>query len=323
MREFSLLEHIFAANPTLSECVSIPPGDDMAMVSLRGTRIIAGVDQVVAGRHYRPEVTPVERIGRKAMTRCLSDVAAMAAWPVASLAAVTLPPDFGEERARKLFDAMRATAEQYRAPLVGGDVAFHADPSYPLVCAVTVLAEPLADAPSPVTRAGARTGDRIYVTGRLGGAVGDDGLGRHLDFEPRIDLAATLARRLGGHLHAMIDISDGLGRDAGHIAEQSRVRIVLDAARIPCTTACAGDWRRAAGDGEDYELCFAASAAADVPPELDGVGITPVGEVVGEWGGAGAERPDDPSTWRLTIYDAGRAVRGAELGWEHGSNARG
>ena len=208
MREFELLKHVYASNPALAGRVLVPPGDDMALLQLDHNRVLAAVDQLVAGRHIDLETTSLDLVGRKAITRCLSDVAAMAARPVAALVAVTLPPDFGKRRATDLFDAMRNTAAKYDCPLIGGDIAMHNDAAHPLVCSVTVLAEPGPD--RVIRRDGARPGDALYVTGRLGGSLDADGGGRHLTFEPRVQVALELSRQLGDRLHAMIDISDGL-----------------------------------------------------------------------------------------------------------------
>jgi thiamine-monophosphate kinase len=304
MREFELLQHVYAAAGSPTERVPVGPGDDMAVVQLEGRTLLAAVDQVVAGRHIDPATTPLELVGRKAVTRSLSDVAAMAGRPMALMAAATLPPEFGRERATALFDAMRSTAEHYECPLIGGDIAFHDDTSSPLVCSVTVLAEP--GPAGPVTRSGARVGDMLWVTGRLGGSVEAGGQGRHLTFEPRLVEALALAEALGKRLHSMIDISDGLGRDASHLAERSGVLIEIDAQRIPCADDV--DWRRAMGDGEDYELCF--TAAGDVPTSLGAVSVTAVGRV--------AERTD-PKGPLVAVVDRGRTIDGSELGWEHRS----
>jgi thiamine-monophosphate kinase len=301
MREFDLLEHVYRSNAVLGPRVHIPPGDDMGMVELRGVRLLAAVDQLVEGRHVRSG-TAVGLIGRKAVARSLSDIAAMAACPVATLAAVVLPPGFGEPCAAALFDAMQQTARAHHAPLIGGDIAIHADAHAPLVCSITVLAEP-ADHP-PVLRSGARMGDGVYVTGELGATMTADGGGHHLAFQPRIELALALSRRLGSRLHAMIDISDGLGRDASHIAERSNVQILIEAQRLPCRTGA--DQRGAMSDGEDYELLFA--AAGEVPGTLDGVPITRVGET----------RPaPEPGAPRVLVIIDGRTVSGDEMGWQH------
>jgi thiamine-monophosphate kinase len=304
MREFELLQHIFRSIGRPSLQVPIPPGDDMAMLRLSGVELLAAVDQVVGGRHVDTRSTPPELIGRKAVARCLSDVAAMAARPVGALAAVTLPPDFGQERAEALFDGLLEAARRFGCPVVGGDIAFHGDLGAPLVCSVTVLAEP--GPAGAVTRGGARPGDVVYVTGALGGSYQPGGGGRHLSFDPRIEEALELARQLEARLHAMIDLSDGLGRDAAHVAEQSGVQIKLEAGRIPC--AAGADWQAAMSDGEDYELCFTATGV--VPRKLGAVAVTPVGSVL--------KRPGPGSP--LVVVDTGRElVDGSQMGWEHHS----
>ena len=314
MREFELLEHVYAANAKLARQVRIGPGDDMAMVDLDGGRLLVAVDQLVAGRHVNLDTTPIELVGRKAITRSLSDIAAMAAQPVASLVAVTLPPDFGSKRATTLFDAMRKTAADYDCPLIGGDIAIHDKSSHPLTCSVTVLATPSGK--HVITRDGAKVGDGVYVTGRLGGSLLPDGTGHHLTFEPRIKEAIELYRHLGTNLHAMIDISDGLGRDASHIAEASGVSIEIDARLIPCRPGI--DWRQAASEGEDYELCF--TAHGELPENMIELEVTRIGEVVerkepekssgGETGGGSRG---------VVFLDGSSEIPGGELGWQHES----
>lgn len=308
MREFELLQHVYESSRSLGDAVLIPPGDDMAMVELDTPRLLAAVDQVVDGVHVKLEATPIEAVGRKAITRCLSDIAAMAARPVASMAAVVLPTEFDEDVTNRLFDSMRETAEQFDCPLIGGDIAMYRKKQLPLVCSVTALATPAGG--RVLQRCGAHVGDSVYVTGELGGAVAEDGSGRHLAFEPRIRPALELLDRLGDRLHAMIDISDGLGRDAGHIAEQSDVCIELWAEDIPCTPGC--EWQRAIGDGEDYELCF--TAVGEVPDTLGSLPVTRIGQVV-EMTRHASERPEG----RVWIRVAGKWQRADELGWEHES----
>jgi thiamine-monophosphate kinase len=304
VEEFSMLRHVFAANDALGPRVVVPPGDDMAQIRLDGRDLLVAVDQIVGGRHFDPAVTPLELVGRKAITRSLSDIAAMAGRPAGTLVAVTLPADFGEDRACRLFDAMRTTAAAYDCPLVGGDIAVHGAADHPLVCSVTVLAEPTTA--RPVTRGGVRPGDAIYVTGALGGSRGSDELGRHLTFEPRLGEAIELARILGDRLHAMIDVSDGLGRDAGHLAEQSDVGIELDADRLP-RAAGVDDWRRAMGDGEDYELCFTATGA--VPESVLDLPVTCVGRAVAA--------PAEERTGRVVVLAGDGRHDASRLGWEH------
>lgn len=311
MKEFDLLAQIYEQQKGMpGDRVLIGPGDDMASVLLRaGSPVLAAVDQLVAGRHFRLDATPMNLVGRKAVARSLSDIAAMAARPVAALAAVVIPQDdFTEDQALELFAGMRELAAEYDCPLVGGDIAFG---DGPLVCTVTVLAEP-GPTGAVVRRSGAQAGDLIYVTGSLGGAVNSEtGLGRHLTFAPRIALAAALVADVP--VHAMIDISDGLGRDLDHIAEMSGIVATIEAERLPLTAGC--DWRQALSDGEDYELCFTVAAEARVPDELLDVPISCVGqcEKVAPLGAGEKTRPRT-----AVITPDGRTLDAADFGWEHG-----
>src|SRR5687768_12402279 len=128
MRERDLLGHIFDQNPRLPPGVTIPPGDDMGAVRIDGAEVLVTVDQAIDGVHFRLDYAPLELIGRKAMTRNLSDVAAMAALPVAAVAAAALPRSFTQKQADGLFDAMRATGEHSGCPLIGGDITVHDGP---------------------------------------------------------------------------------------------------------------------------------------------------------------------------------------------------
>jgi len=311
--EFQLLRGIYSANAALlsrhRERVVIPPGDDLAQIHLRSPELLIGVDQMIEGRHFRSG-TPIELVGRKAVARNLSDIAAMAARPLACVVAVALPPSLDHEAIMALYEAVRATAELFDCPLVGGDTGSSGDAaapsaaSAPLVISVTVVATLPAGVPRAITRSGARIGDGVFVTGKLGGSFGPDGLGRHLTFTPRVQESIALARMLGERLHAMIDLSDGLGRDAGHLASGSGVAIRLDAASIPTHDGCT--WTNALGDGEDYELCF--TAEGPVPAEVEGLAITRVGEVIAaDWGQA-----------LVSLGTAGGAIDVTSMGWEHG-----
>lgn len=279
MREFELLDRIFTDNAMLPASVLIPPGDDMAMLALGGsTRLLVAADSVVEGRHTPKDIDPAV-IGRKAVLRNVSDVAAMAnARPIATLAAVVLPHGLEAERAWRLQEGIRDAARRWGAPLIGGDIATmpSRESAAPIIASVTILAVPL-DCSRPVaTRADARVGDDVYVTGSIGGAWDPvTGLGRHLDFTPRLAVAQRLAETLGERLGAMIDVSDGLGRDLGHIGVRSRVSVEVELDRVPVTNGCVPI--EAIGHGEDYELAFTARGV--VPAEIDGVPITCIGRV--------------------------------------------
>ena len=165
MQEFTLLKHIFSTTGAGAAGVVVGPGDDMAVLEAGGRRLLAAIDQVVAGCHFDADRTPVGLIGRKAVARSVSDIAAMAGVPLAALAAVVLPTGYGERNATALFDAMHEAARGFGCPLVGGDIAIASGQH--LSCSVAVLAEP--GPAGAILRSGARPGDVLYVTGALGG----------------------------------------------------------------------------------------------------------------------------------------------------------
>jgi thiamine-monophosphate kinase len=276
--------------------------------------VLVTVDQIADGVHFRLADTPIGKIGRKAVTRNLSDVAAMGALPVGAVAAACLPRGWGEDRATALFDALRTTAAAYDCPLFGGDVAMWDNP---LLISVTVLAR-TGGVPA-LLRRGALAGDAICVTGELGGSLEPwEGRLKHLDFEPRLRVARLLASDRFFRPHAMIDISDGLGRDLGHICRASGVAAELRAAALPISPAAIAlaertglqPWQHALADGEDYELCFAVAPDAPLPTEIDGVAITKIGVVT-----AAPAEARKPLVFIRTPEDVLQPVDGG--GWEH------
>jgi thiamine-monophosphate kinase len=268
--EDALLAHI-RTTVAGAEHVLVGPGDDMAMIRVGNQQLLAAKDFLVEGRHFLSTAS-MAQIGRKAVTRNISDVAAMAAKPVAILAACVLPRSITQASAQELVDAISRTAAHFGAPLIGGDTCVHVA-NGPLTISVTVLAQPL-EGLKPILRSGARAGDQLFVTGALGGSLAKDGGGHHFTFEPRLAESHALARLLGDDLHAMMDLSDGLARDGARFAQASALQAVIIAEQLPCTPACvqahthANAWRGALGDGEDYELLFAVAAGVHVPATI-------------------------------------------------------
>lgn len=301
MRESELHEHIFATSADLPRAfphVLLGPGDDCALVRTgSGGQLLLKVDQLVEGRHFTPE-TPVDLIARKAIARTVSDIAAMAGEPRWGLASAVLPP--GEPRSRELCDRLAFWARHFHCPLVGGDLATGTRGS-PLSLSITVGGVP-SPGRGPVTRDAARPGDELWVTGRIGSSFES---GRHLTFEPRVAEARFLADALAGDLHAMLDISDGLGRDAGRLAARSHVRIVIDAARIPLN-ADAPDVLKACRDGEDYELLFTAAPGVMDRAQAGWTFQTPCTRIGLVEAGAGC-----------VLAHQGRLIDAAGLGWDH------
>jgi thiamine-monophosphate kinase len=274
--EFDLIRRFLAAprdgSPIepLPESVRVGPGDDCAVV--RGEGLAISMDMAVEGVHFTRQWLDPEEIGYRAAAAALSDLAAMAATPIGMLVALAIRSEDATDVAPRIMDGVRAAGAGVKAVLLGGDITTTPGP---LVIDVAVVGSALR----PALRRGARPGDTLWVTGELGAAaaaVHAWSAGRtpehaaRLAFAlptPRIAEARWLAGR--GAIGALIDISDGLAGDAGHIAAASGVRIVLDATAIPIHPAvhasvadAAAALRMALSGGDDYELCFAAPSGA-------------------------------------------------------------
>ena len=232
--------------------VPIGIGDDTAAIRFTpGRDVLVTTDMILDGVHFDSSRTPARLIGRKAMAVNLSDIAAMAGVPVAAVVSVGLPNGFARTAAEDLYGGMRELADEFHVAIVGGDT--NRSTSGVVIC-VTLLGE--ATPRGPVRRNGARPGDWIMATGTFGGSI----LGKHLNFMPRVREALLLHEKY--ELHVMIDVSDGLAADLGHILEESRCGAVLRASSIPVGTMVgqiAGDESRLTSafyDGEDFELVF-------------------------------------------------------------------
>jgi thiamine-monophosphate kinase len=236
-------------------------GDDAAIVRLsQDPRCVLTTDMLMDGVDFRLSEIAPEKAGRKALAVNLSDLAAMAARPVAALVALALPNEGGLLLAQRLYEGLIPLAEQFDVAIAGGDTNSW---NGPLVINITLVGETAAE--GPLLRGGARPGDAIVVTGSYGGSI----LSRHFDFIPRVRESLRLRSRYP--LHAGIDVSDGLSLDLSRMAEESGCGAVLDLDQIPIS-ADAQRWAQqcgdrstaldhALGDGEDFELILA------VPPE--------------------------------------------------------
>jgi len=250
--------------------VELGIGDDMAILrtGIAGRRarsdgrILIAADMLMDGVDFDLARHTPQQIGRKALAVNLSDCAAMAVRPRWAVVSLALPKKWPAAKAKSLYLGMEPLAEKYDCRIVGGDTNSW---EHGLVIDVTVIAEPWPGI-EPVCRDGMRPGDAIYVTGALGGSIA----GHHLTFEPRVHEARELATRLGGDLHAMMDLSDGLSIDAARMVAASGCGIELDAAAlldIASRTARLARGPRSTlehvlHDGEDFELLFACKAAS-------------------------------------------------------------
>jgi thiamine-monophosphate kinase len=309
MGEFELLARVRERLPRPGPRVRLGSGDDAA-ITVPGGATATSVDALIDGVHFRRQWSSLAQIGAKALATALSDLAAMGAEPGEAYVVLGVPGDLDEDGCLELLDGIAEQAAASGATLAGGDVT--RAPALTLAMTVVGHAE---SADSLVTRSGARPGDALVVTGELGGAAAgllllegragagspfvshsdakgerDRLLARQLEPQPRLEAGRALA---AAGATAMIDLSDGLGGDAGHLAAASGVGLRIDAAVLPLAAGVAEvaiaaerePLELAASGGEDYELLAAlpgerlVTATAEVPKQ-GGTGLTRIGEVV-------------------------------------------
>ena len=241
--------------------VELGSGDDAAVVRA-DDRAVVSVDAVVEGVHFELGTHSYGDVGHKALATALSDLAAMGVGPGEAYVAIGIPDQTDPDRLAELADAMEALADRSGVTVAGGDVT--ASPV--LFLSVTVVGWASDDDPV-IGRDGAQPGDRVGVTGSLGGAA-DLGSERARRPQPRFDVGPALAR---AGVTAMIDVSDGVATDARHIAERSEVQLTIELERLPLA-AGVDDPVVAATAGEDYELLFTAPPDIDVPGDVTWIG---------------------------------------------------
>ncbi len=281
MNEFELIDEILQAlgDATGAPGVRVGPGDDSAVVAApAGTDVVASIDTLIADVHF-PAAAPAELVGYRALMVSMSDLAAMGADPGYALVALSLPqadPQWAVELARGL----GAAAADCDVPIVGGNIARGP------VC-ISVSVHGWVPAGLAITRAGAKPGDQVYVTGPLGAAaaaLARGGLEDYCDESSMDDLARayfrplaqlTAGQRLRGVATAAIDVSDGLLQDLGHVCAVSGVAAELEHNSLP--VAPGATVHQALSGGDDYELCFTCD---EVPPELGSEAVR-IGQIVG------------------------------------------
>ncbi len=292
-------------------------GDDAALIAAAEEEVVVTTDLLIDGVHFLSEKHSPEQIGHKALAVNLSDLAAMAARPIAAVVSLALPGDglsrngagglSPRELAVRLIEGMLPLAERYDCPIAGGDTNLGPGP---IVISITAIGSPTSC--GLLRRNGAQVGDQLLVTGSLGGSLA----GKHLDFEPRVAEAQLLCECY--HLTAGMDLTDGLSIDLARLAKASNVGAIVNEATLPIADAahkiakclspnpsggsqrlretevpdgletyreCLGRsaLEHALHDGEDFELLFTTSPSeakrltADQPIAC---GVTLIGEIV-------------------------------------------
>ncbi len=323
--ELALIERIRHRITAKNAELRLGIGDDCALLRLKPSEEMAvTTDLSIAGRHFRLDWHPPQSIGHRALTRGLSDIAAMGARPVAAFLSLGLSRDLTVAQGRRsawvdgFLDGFVALANKYQTPLAGGDLA-----ESPVAMADIVL---LGAVPSgkALLRSRARAGDLLCVTGVLGGAAvglerlqklvgsrrkadrrvyNDVRLTPHLWPQPRIAQGLWLSKKRIAT--AAIDLSDGLSTDLNHLCQESGVAAEVDAQALPIQPGATLE--QALHGGEDYELLFTIGSKTAIPRSIAGIPVTRIGRIV----------PKHSARSRVMLLDQSgpRPLRAA--GWQH------
>ncbi len=286
-------------------------GDDCAVMRVPpGEELLVTTDFTIENVHFRRDWHPPELVGRRCLTRGLSDIAAMGGEPRAAFLSLAVASDVPQKWVRSFLKGLLDLAEEFQIPLAGGDTA--QSPGGIQADIVIVGSVPRGTA---VLRTGAKPGERIYVTGELGGAAA--ALARlagskaaaaadSRQFHPLARVAVGQWLRRHGVASAMIDVSDGLSTDLEHICQESQVGAEIDVEAIPRAQAGAGGEPVALDvalhGGDDYELLFTSASA--VAAKVAGVRVTRIGRITRSKG--------------MRLIGADGKVRTLKAkGWEH------
>ena len=299
--EFDLIRRILKDAAPSNPRVALAAGDDCALIEAGEGYLALTVDMSLEGVHFVTVWGDRERAGRRAVLAAGSDLAAMAARPLAVLLSLSMPAEESVDAAERVGRSCRLAAEEFGATLIGGDVSRG---GAGLVIDVTVLGE----VTDPLLRSGARPGDDLFLTGRLGAAAAavrawregrEPAAGwveRFWNPQPRIREALWLCER---GARAAIDLSDGLVADAAHVAAASGVAAELDWDAVPAADGV--ETTLALSGGEDYELLAAVPVGI-----LDAAGIS-----------------DFERTFGLPLTRVGRVVSGSGVRvFRHGEEVR-
>lgn len=268
MNELELIQRLTRALPT-NDSLLVGAGDDCAVLDLKipGQSLLFKTDAVVEGVHFTRD-DPPQKIGHKALARCLSDMAAMAGTPTAALITLALPGDFELGFIEAIYEGIKSLAQRFEVAIAGGETTTNPDRILISVAMIGIVATSKC-----VLRSGAQAGDAIFVSGELGGSL----KGKHLEIEPRLREARWLADHF--NVHSMIDLSDGLATDLRHLLRASQVGAEVLSEAIPISRAARLQAKTesstkppllaALTDGEDFELLFTL-ASKDAVPLVDG-----------------------------------------------------
>lgn len=285
-------------------------GDDCAVIRLApGHELLVTTDFSIENVHFRRKWHPAPSVGHRCLARGLSDIAAMGGEPLACFLSLGLPPKLPQRWADEFLAGLVRLAKLHGVQLAGGDTS-----AAPQITA-DIFVTGQVPAGKAVLRSGARPGDLIYVTGELGASTSElkqlfagqrlrpSPSSHHFFPKPRLNAGSWLRRK--GLATSMIDLSDGLSIDLGHICNESRVSALIDSRKIP--VARKAKLELALHGGEDYELLFTAPRAATIPSSIHGVKVTQIGFIT---------RKDYRSAIKI-LDDNGKKRTLQPQGWQH------
>jgi len=289
-------------------------GDDCAILRIPpGHEALVTTDFSLEGVHFRREWHPPEVVGHRCLTRGLSDIAAMGGEPIAAFLSLAVPRGLPQSWVDRFLKGLLRLADRFHTSLAGGDTA--ESPGGVLADIMVVGSVPKGEA---LRRSGAHPGDRIYVTGALGGSAAALNLlfsghklraanfPQHFRPLPRLEVGQFLGRKKLAS--SMIDISDGLSTDLAHICGESWVGAEILSDAIPRSVigkpGYEVDLNFALHGGDDYELLFTAPGAKRVPARIAGVPITQIGRIT-------------PGKRIVLVYNQGRRSELRRHGWQH------
>lgn len=314
-RERTLISHIrrlaTASSKKADKALVRGIGDDCAVLRLAPSyELLVTTDFFIEDIHFRRLWHPPASVGHRCLTRGLSDIAAMGGEPLACFLSLGLPKNLTQAWVDRFMKGLLDLAKNFNVPLAGGDIS-----SAPRITADIVVTGQIPAGKS-ILRSGAKSGDRIYVSGSLGGSaatlkqlysgklIKPIRSNAHFYPKPRIEVGSWLRKR--GLASAMIDLSDGLSVDLAHICNESRVAAIVTANQIP--VAKNASLELALHGGEDYELLFTAARKTRVPDKIAGIKITEIGVI--------KNRADYLSAIQI-LGQNGTVQPLAQRGWEH------
>ncbi len=283
MKERQLIARIRRLTASLpNRAVITGIGDDCAILQLpRRSQLLVTTDLCMENVHFRRKWHPASSVGHRCLARGLSDIAAMGGTPLACFLSLGLPAKLPQAWVDGFLRGLHSLARRFNVQLAGGDISSAAE----IIADIVVTGH--APSGKAILRSGARAGDRIYVTGSLGGSaailqqlmagkrVKPSRSSPHFYPQPRVQVGRWLQER--GLATAMIDLSDGLSVDLAHICEESRVSAQIISSRAPIAKGSTLDL--ALHGGEDYELLFTARKNTKVPARIAGIAVSEIGTI--------------------------------------------